>query len=229
MILLLLPNTIRGIRRLIAWYILFIFITGWPSKVLSADGEKHTNSRTFTFYIAQVAWHTGIVLDISTLPDSLFSTLKPLDRNRYVDIGWGDEAFYQEPGTNILLALRAVLWPTRAALRVYGFWNEPVQHYGSYGSLYQLNVSEEQYIRLIQYISESFVVSTEGNAVASQRRVGSQYFFLAVQRYHLFRTCNTWVARALRESDLNVRVCCVLTRRQLARQVRKVGGIKVQL
>lgn len=179
-------------------------------------------SELITIYILQQAWHTGIVLKTSTVPDSLWPGVSQFARNRYLDIGWGDEAYYQEPGVNIPLALRAVLIPTQSVIRVRGFWYHPEEVYGTNSSLFKLALNRDQYYRLIRFIANSFTLGPDGNPMLSQRKAGTNDFFLAHGKYHLFNTCNTWVALALRASTFPVRTCFIITRGQLARQLKRI-------
>lgn len=178
------------------------------------------SSDYYSFYIVQEYWHTGIIIETSLVPDSLWPNLKHFRIHRYLDIGWGEEFFYQEPETNAFHALRAVLWPTPSAIRVHGFITDPKVYYGTYATLFEIKATPEQFYHLITFIANSFKHDDDGNLVPSY----TSNFFKAKRSYHLFRTCNTWVCKGLKGSGYKVRYRGVITRRQLIRQVKRLDA-----
>jgi len=50
------------------------------------------------------------------------------------------------------------------------------------------------------------------------------YFFKANGSYHLFNTCNTWLARGLKQSGLEIKDDIILTE-QLFNESAKVGKV----
>ncbi len=176
----------------------------------------------FSIFIVQEGWHTGIVLETASIPDSLWQGINQFQHHNYLDIGWGDEAFYQEPGINVILALRAILFPTKSVIRIHGFRTDPVLYYESYATLFELKLTQEQYYTLIRFIANSFIRKEDGKIILSTLQESYKNYFLSKRYYHLFRTCNTWVCLALKESSVPVRSSGILTRRQLIRQLNRL-------
>lgn len=186
----------------------------------STYNTQSSSPEYYSFYIVQEYWHTGIVIETALVPDSLWPNLKHFRSHRYLDIGWGEEFFYQEPETNAFHALRAVLWPTPSAIRVHGFITDPKVYYGTYATLFEIKATPEQFYHLITFMANSFKHDDDGNLVPSY----TSNFFKAKRNYHLFRTCNTWVCKGLKGSGYKVRYRGVITRRQLIRQVKRLDA-----
>ena len=184
--------------------------------------------QTQHFYIMQEAWHTGIVLDVNTIPDTLIPLANLRGNSKYIEIGWGDEAFYQTYKIKLRLVFKAVLVPSQSVLRVRGLWSNPESFYGTHTSLFRIECSPEQYHNLLEFISQSFVTDPEGQVMLSGYKEHNRNFYLSQRSYHLFRTCNTWVALALSESSFDIRYSMVLTRRQLVRQLRRIDAFCIE-
>lgn len=175
----------------------------------------------YEILIVQQAWHTGIIIAVEDIPESIWPEKERYSQHKKIDVSWGDEKFYQANGRPIGLAIRAILWPTQSVIRVFPF-NNPVQSaYGEDARIKSLFLSENEFHALCHFISESFIRNKNGNIRLSTVNTNNRYYFLAKRKYHLFRTCNTWVALALKKSGLNTRSCCILNANQLFRQLKK--------
>jgi len=189
---------------------LFIFILLIPFLV------THLRAKD-TIYIVKEAWHTGIIIKTSSISSTIFPDIKSYDRFPYIDIGWGDEKYFQAEGAPIGLAARAILFPTSAVIQVFGLkW--PVDEF--YERSEQIVIDSATFQALCHFIADSFKRNDEGNIMASSAKEPTHAYYKARRKYHLFRTCNTWVALALKEAGFNVRSFLVLTSGQLFRQLK---------
>jgi len=183
---------------------------------------SYQNSGNYTIYIVQEGWHTGIVLETNAIPDSLWHGISRFRQHVYLDIGWGDEFFYQEPGTNILLALRAAIFPTKSVIRVHGFRTDPIYYFSASATLFQMAVSPEQFYSLVNFIASSFIRDNNDEIILSERQERVKIFYMSKQHYHIFRTCNSWVCKALKESSIPIRSAGIITKWQLIRQLNRL-------
>ncbi|WP_462319543.1 DUF2459 domain-containing protein [Marinilabilia sp.] len=172
--------------------------------------------------IVQQAWHTGIILAVEDIPESIWPEKKQYGQYKKIDVSWGDEKFYQAHGRPIGLAIRAILWPTQSVIRVFPFSNPVQSAYGEDARIKSLSLSEKEFLELCHFIDSSFIRNKDGNISLSKVNANNRYYFLAKRKYHLFRTCNTWVALALKNSGLSIRSCCILNANQLFRQLDKL-------
>lgn len=169
-----------------------------------------------TIYVVKEGWHTGIILKTSAVPPGIFPEIKNYDHVSHIDIGWGDEKFYQAESTPVGLAARAILFPTSAVIQVFELkW--PVEEF--YAHREQILLDSLEFHALCHFISDSFQRDKEGKIIPSAVYDPTDVYFKAQRKYHLFRTCNTWVALALKEAGLDVRSFLVLTSGQLFRQL----------
>jgi uncharacterized protein (TIGR02117 family) len=174
-----------------------------------------------TIYIVQTAWHTGILLKTASVSSEIFPEIKNYSQTTYIDVGWGDEKFYQAEGIPVGLAARAVLIPTSSVVRIVGYRHSIDELYSD-GRKEAIIMDSEEFSALCSFISGNLKRDTEGRIISSRVKGTSKIFFESTKKYHLFRTCNTWVALALKESGLEISSCCIITARQLFRRIKKL-------
>lgn len=176
-----------------------------------------------TIYIAQEAWHTGLIIKKASISSDIFPEISNYKRSSYIDIGWGDEKFYQHPRNHVGLAARAILFPTSSVIRMIGF-HKPVEEFYKNSKRVQIVLDSAEFNALCRFVSESFIRNENGNIMASSVYGPNNIFFIAKRKYHLFRTCNTWIALALKEAGLDIRSAFILNARQLFRQLRRLDN-----
>lgn len=125
----------------------------------------------------------------------------------HVAIGWGDKGFFIDTPTwdelRFSTAAQALFVPSDACLHVKFV---DLKMYQDTGRVVQ--ISNEQYERLISFINSSFKVGEDGaplqipDAAYGQRDA----FFEAHGTYHGMNTCNSWVGRALKSAGVRVGV-----------------------
>jgi len=186
--------------------------------------EAHEDGASRTVYVASNGFHTGLIieLDDETRPMLVFSKYFPL--YRYVDIGWGDEVFYQNPQFSIGNAARAILIPTSSVLRVEAFNADPRDVAAWSSRATRIPLKGKEFERICEYIDASFTKGPDGSLIVdSMHGGGSVIFFKSPYKYHLFRTCNTWIAGAFRCAGLDISPTCVITASGLFRRLNKIG------
>lgn len=150
-----------------------------------------------TIHVVGHGWHTGIVVSYSDLPEDLWPEKEHFSGSTYLEVGWGEEAFYRAQEITVPMVSGAALFPTRSVLHGVGF-SDPVGVYFPNSRIVQLAVTESGFFDLVQYIHDEFV-REEGRAAAPIGRglYGNSYFFRARGMYSLFHNCNYWVAYGL--------------------------------
>lgn len=168
-------------------------------------------------HVIDHGYHSGIVVRSSDLRFAAFE-IDPTDppaaaRLRWlagqfpealwIEIGWGDAAFYQETPTiadvDPLLGLRAILWPTASVLQVVPVYGAPEQAF-AFSSLHPLDLSDAGFQRLALELVKA-IPETPREALGPSL-YGQGAFYPAMLDYHLFRTCNHWVASLLRAAGV---------------------------
>ena len=198
-----------------------INIPGFSADVKKSDDLYHV-------WVIQEFWHTGIVFSTEDVDPDYWPGIVNYKNRRYLDIGWGDEKFYQASGNPVFLAARAILWPTQSVLQVFSFDTPLRSAYGAGSRILKIPLTSRQFESLCRYVSESYVRDEAGNPIASSAYGHTDHFFLSTGKYHLFRTCNTWVAKAFRQSGLEVRSFFVFNANQLFRQLSSLPGTQFE-
>ena len=79
--------------------------------------------------------------------------------------------------------------------------------------------------RFAEFINKTFYINESGEtAILSQKAGGKIIFYRANGSYHLFNTCNTWLARGLKESGIEIEDNILLTE-QLFNELSRIGNV----
>ncbi|MEI7977479.1 MAG: TIGR02117 family protein [Bacteroidota bacterium] len=120
-----------------------------------------------------------------------------------VAFGWGDKGFYLQTKTwddlKFSTAFNALFYLSTSAMHVT-FYNKLQET----ESCTKICISKEHYLKLVNYISESFNSDSLG---IPQQITGAAYgyndsFYETKGKYSLFFTCNTWANNGLKKADL---------------------------
>ena len=188
-----------------------------------------------TIYLIKQRWHTAIVFrteDISAIGGSasggdtlILPEVKYFPGAELIDIGWGDEAFYQHPDFDWDLAYQALFHATPSTLRVEGIYITLQQYFDVSEIVVELKINDEQLKILQGYISDTIWRDDHNeHKILSTQYLNRVYFFKANGSYHLFNTCNTWLARGLKQSGLEIKDDIILTE-QLFNEAAKIGKV----
>ncbi|MHA6965914.1 DUF2459 domain-containing protein [Zobellella denitrificans] len=171
-------------------------------------------------YLVNHGLHTGLVLPAAGLERRLPGLAEHFPGASFYEVGWGDRVFYQTEEAGSGLALRALLWPTASVVHLVPL-SSPPQHYFPELERVELRVSSAGLERLLDRVAASFARGSENRpGFTGPGLYGSGGFFDSRERYHLFHTCNTWVARRLADAGLPMRPVLAITAGGLMRQAR---------
>lgn len=186
----------------------------------SARSAAH---RAYTVYLVSHGWHAGIVLPWTTETARSWPAGLHVERARFVEVGWGERDYYPAPGFPFGLALKALFWRNDSVLHIVGV-DVPVERYFAASERVALGLSAAEYGRLTAAIAASFALDAQGRAQRlGPGLYGDSAFYLSRERYHLFRTCNVWTARRLKEAGLPFRPIAAFSTGSLLEQARKIG------
>jgi uncharacterized protein (TIGR02117 family) len=164
-------------------------------------------------YVVTHGWHTGLAMRTA---DVDFARWRPLPDpgRRYLEVGWGDRDYYPAPRFNLWYGFKALAWPTPSVLHVAGF-DEPPARYFPASEVVELRLTRAGFEGLLTYIAASFEPNPQPIAPALY---ASGAFYPSREKFHLFKTCNVWVARGLRAAGIEAR--SALTTEGLMSQLR---------
>lgn len=173
-------------------------------------------TQTQTIYIAKSYWHTGLIVEINELSLNTLPVLNKFSNTDLVDIGMGEKDFYMSPSRDVIPAAKAILVPTAAAIRIAEVPGDTAFLRRTSDYLLSLEIDSTSFINLMNYVNESISKNDDNEvSIIEERAGGSIVFYNSPLSYHLFNTCNTWLARALQRSGIDIKPSDVVTSKDL--------------
>lgn len=160
-------------------------------------------------FISSNGVHADIIVPLKNDVFDWTTILSPEDsiaggaHTQYVGIGWGERNFYLHTPNwqdlKISTALQALSGLNQTLMHVTYYSFEPVED----AETVKFSVTPAQYARLVAEIEESFAFEN-GQVTPVQGAHYHDYdaFYAAKGRYHLLKTCNTWLNSTLKQSEL---------------------------
>jgi uncharacterized protein (TIGR02117 family) len=175
-------------------------------------------------FIVHSAWHAAIVLRARDIDLAAVPEIADLPDARFIEFSWGDENYFPDPHAGVLAALKAAFWSSGSVVHVVAV-NDDLRNFYLGAAVVELRFSGAAYARLVQFISASFTRPAPGVAAPSSPGLFSySRFYPSPRRFSLIRTCNRWVADALKAAGAPIAPSYVITAGQLAEQLGKLTG-----
>lgn len=219
------PATIRSPARrsgVVAW------LHAAPLAAALAIGAVHGPGRcdtpelpAVTVHVVSHGWHSGIIVPAALADAHDWPVRREFPQARYFEVGWGDRAFYQATDPGGWMGLRALLWPSPGVLHIVALHEPPAAAFPGV-PVVALRVSSAGAQRLAAAIAASHARGADGASIGlAPALYGQGRFYASVERFHLFATCNVWVARRLRDAGLDLRPPFALTPGMLYAQLKR--------
>lgn len=209
----------------IFFIVLFFFNNKFLAQTVNQNAQREDAS--IKIYIAKSYWHTGYILYNDSLAQEHLPVLKNFDSFELVDIGMGEREFYMDPSYDLFLAAKAILYPTEGTVRIAGVPGniDDLIRWRDY--VVELELTGVQFEKLCEFIEESLIMDEFFIPVIIEKRAeGSIVFYESPQSYHLFNTCNTWLASGLRFANLDeIKPFNVITSQNLFEELIKYGEV----
>ncbi|MBT8386100.1 MAG: DUF2459 domain-containing protein [Ignavibacteria bacterium] len=204
--------------------VIFFFLHTSPPLEVS-DNQVQKDNSSHQIYLIKQYWHTAVVINKKDIDSAIFPEVNLFDNASLIDFGWGDEEFYQHPGFDSGLAYKALFYATNSTLRVEGI-GIPEQNYFDLSEIVvEFTISKNQLDTLCLYINDTvWRNNSEEHEILSTKGLGRIIFFKANGDYHIFNTCNTWLAKGLMQAGIEITDDIILTE-QLFNEAAKVGRI----
>ena len=189
------------------WLLLFLVVglsasACLPSKWSSSSrelGKKPPDS--CVFFVANHGYHTGIILPVRSAVHQWNSDFPHLAKGRYLELAWGDSAFYRAAGQPLGTALKAALWPSASVMHVVSF-DKPPKRFLSGQKVYKLHSHPKSYKAMLAFIKQSFKQAPANQyQYLGKGLYGQSGFYASTKTYHAFYNCNNWVNTALKKAD----------------------------
>lgn len=183
------------------------------------------NEPVQSIYIIGHGGHAGIVIRRSDIPDGLWSENHDFPDVEYLEVGWGDEDYYQSLDPHVGLTLKAAFLPTGSVLHIVGF-SGSITYFFAVNEIIRIDLSNTGFNNLLSYISDSYALNAAGVSQSlGPSLYGQGRFYLSNETYHLFNNCNIWAARGLQKAGLPLVPELIITTDSLMFEVRQLGTI----
>ena len=210
--------------NLVIFPVIFFFLHTSPPLIAERDIED-SDKDSISIYLIKQSWHTAIVINGEDIDSLLFPEVTLFNKFNIIDIGWGDEEFYQYPDFDAGLAFKALFYGTPSTLRIEGIGISKESYFNISEIVIKIALTQEQLDEILIYISKTIYRDSNGNPVLlSERGLGRIMFFKANGEYYLFNTCNTWLARGLKQAGVNITDDIILTE-ELFNEAAKIGTV----
>lgn len=203
--------------------VIFYFLH--TSAALNVNLNSTYYSEIETIYLIKQRWHTALVFKPYQIDTTLIPEAKNFSEYEFIDFGWGDAEFYQIPGFDSGLAFKALFYATPSTIRIEGIalTKEYLINYSEI--VIELEVNQSQIKRLNEHIANTIARDEDGNSsLLSDQASGKIRFYKSDYKYHMFYTCNTWIAEALRNAGFEIEYNILLAE-QLFNEAANVGKV----
>ncbi len=206
--------------NIVIFPIIFFFFN---TSTLTQNYNIELKKTDYEIFLIKQHWHTAIVIHSENIDKTKYSFKKFFEGYNLIDFGWGDELFYQIPDFDLYLAARAILKPTSSTLRIEGI-RLPKEIFFQYSEIVvRLTVTENQLEKILDFIENTFY-KNDDDYVLLNSIANKIFFFKAKGDYHLFNTCNTWLAKCLKQAGFDIDTNIILTE-QLFKEIIKHGEL----
>ena len=198
---------LKFLLGVLAFFVLYI-IGALVLPLFSVNSKDENPKEEVAIYIKSNGVHTDIVVPIKTEYKDWSEKLKfehiPSKDStmQFVGLGWGDKGFYlntpEWSDLKFSTAFNAAFYLGTSAMHAT-FYKQIKEN----ENCVKINISKEEYQKLIVYVEDSFQVDSNGNPILIIATTYGQNdsFYEANRRYNLFYTCNTWANNALKSAD----------------------------
>lgn len=200
-------------------------VSGCAAPVMHGDPSSMDTAHPHSIYVVRQPWHTGIVVLAADVPANAWLARRDFPDAAYLEVGWGDRAYYQAADPGVWLGLRALFWPTPGVLHVAAF-NGPVERTFGSTEILELRVSARGLARLVEVVRDSHELDASGRPIAlGPGLYGASRFYASREKFHLFKTCNVWTASVLLEAGIPVSPGLAFSASNLMTQLRPSGRV----
>ena len=179
-----------------------------------------------TVLVVDHGWHTAIVVRREDVDPTIWPEVRDFPDAALVEVAWGDRDFYMAEKATGWLAIKAALFTSGSVLHVGGLGPSALASLPA-DAVVELGVSRGGFDAMTRFFHDEYELDGEGRSVPLARGLyGASWFYAARSRYHLFNTCNTWVARALQRAGLRVTPAGTLTAGAVMQQAQRAADAR---
>lgn len=188
-----------------AWFVAALLL----SAVLPVNpgARQSCSTPALPVYVTNHGYHTAISLPYKPGAAGYeWQSQFKLGAARYLELAWGDSAFYTAENPGVQAALAALFLPTASVMHVVALPAAP-QEYFPQAKTKKIMLCPEEEQQLLRFIRDSFQYDRHDSVMyVGEGLYGRSSFYRANRKYHLLNTCNTWTAKGLRQAHVRTPV-----------------------
>jgi hypothetical protein len=176
----------------------------------------------YTIFVVSLGKHSGIIIPKKYADISYLSNKKKYINTRYIEYGYGDKDYYMSKSDpSIYVGAKAVFWPTNSVVKIL---TPDIEKYKKETDtkLYKLKLNNKQLELLKKYIKDTFLLKEDKAYPIGECLYDKGIFYEGTRDFYLFNTCNSWVIKALKNSDIDVSDWFVVTRGNLESEMENL-------
>ncbi len=196
----------KTVLAIVGFFLLYLIAAFSLSKIIIEKEENTSND--VTIYVLTNGVHTDIVVPVKSKQIDWSKEIKytnaiAVDSTfNYLGMGWGDKEFYLNTPTwaelKASVAFRATFGLNTTAIHA-----TYLKDLEENDTCIKMEISNEQYSRLIRFIKKSFKTDSKGHFIKIKTNANygkTDAFYEAIGSFNLFYTCNSWTNNALKTS-----------------------------
>ena len=189
-----------------------------------APAPATVQDKLHRIHVVRHGWHAGIVVRAADVPPDAWPARREFADAEYLEVGWGDRAYYQAKEPSIWLGLRALLWPSPGVLHIVAFSGPPERAFPA-AEVIALDITPQGLDRLVDAVAASHERDADGTPITfGPGLYGRSRFYASRDRFHLLATCNAWTAGLLREAGTTLGPLAWPTAQALFMPLRQQGS-----
>jgi hypothetical protein len=177
------------------------FVCMLPLMLLSLSDLQAGDDNSI--YVAKISWHTGIVVPVYSIPDSIWPAGFKVRNYDYLEIGWGDRDYYPHPGFNLWYAVKAIFWPTATTLHVNPMIERHIPETYAGTKWAKIYLDSAGLVHLTRFLISQFEFNDQGKIIPVEKGLyPHSNFFAGSTKYYFPKNSNVWAAMALKKAGL---------------------------
>lgn len=168
---------------------------------ITIDRKATSTISNNTVFLNTNGVHLNIILSKNDINSNLLKDLMYSETENYIAFGWGDENFYiNTPTWNDLTfsnAFQALFLKSSTLMHVTRYKQKQ-------NDWVKIEINKSELQKLNEYILNTFKKDEKGNKILLKNKGYSSIddFYKAKGSYSCFKTCNSWINSAFKESEL---------------------------